>query len=103
MEIKIDPADIDNFVKEALIKSAIGQQLQETIKKTVDSCLSVWDSPVKKIVQEHIASIIREYLVLDENRALILEAIVKIVNPKTIQSIVSAGVYQLEQRLKDNN
>lgn len=58
MEIQITPNDVDQIVKDAIIKSVIG----DTIQKHVAAALSGYDSPVKKAVATVVNDVARELI-----------------------------------------
>lgn len=99
MEIKINAQEIDKYIKETLIKSSIGEALQKTINETVKTILDRYDTPVKKVVYDHVSEIVSAYLNEEENKKIIYESIVALVNPETIKSIVEHGLYKLKQSL----
>ena len=101
MELKLLPEDIDKFIKEAVLKSALGKNIEQTINKAVSDAIDRYDSPIKKLVNEVIASLIKEQLDKPEYKQLITDRIVKIITPTTIDDILRYGIEKLRSHMKD--
>lgn len=54
INVNIDPEQVNRAVADAIIKSAIGEQLDKTIKEEVDRLSRSYDNPVQKVVQAEI-------------------------------------------------
>jgi len=97
MELNLLPQDIDKLIKDVVIKSALGKNIEATIDRTVKECIDSYDSPIKQLVKNVIVEIVKEHLSKEENRVVITEAIAKIITPKTVEDILTYGI----QKLKD--
>lgn len=53
MNIAINAEDVDRFVKEALLKSAIG----DTVQKALNDLINGYNSPIKDAIKRHISNI----------------------------------------------
>lgn len=95
MELKLLPEDIDKFIKEAVLKSALGKNIESTIDKAVFNAINEYNSPIKQLVNDVIREIIKEHLAKDENRRLITDAIIEKITPKTIGDMLSYGAEKL--------
>jgi hypothetical protein len=103
MELNLLPQDIDKFIRDAVIKSALGKKIEETIDKAVSNCINSYDSPIAQLVKNVIMEIVKEHLSKEENRAVINEAIIKIVTPKTVENILTYGIDKLKQCVSESS
>lgn len=101
MELKLLPEDIDKFIRESVLKSALGKNIENVINKAVSDAIDRYDSPIKQLVNEVIKEIIKDHLSKEENTKMINEAIVRKITPKAIDDILSYGVEKLRQYMKD--
>lgn len=101
MELNLLPEDIDKCIKETIIKSALGKNIEAVINKALNDAIDVYNSPLKKIVIEVVNELVKEHLSKEENKSLITEAIAKIITPPTIEDILMHGVKQLKSSLRD--
>lgn len=101
MEISINPQDINEYVKKVLIECSLGVEIKKAIDEALKEVLSHYDSPIKKLMKQHISDIVKEYIGSEQNKPLIYEAIAKIISPNVIENIISTGVYQLKKNLED--
>ena len=58
INVNIDPEQVNKAISDAIIKSAIGEQLDKTIKDEVDRLSRSYDNPIKGIVQREIQAAI---------------------------------------------
>lgn len=103
MEINLLPNDIDKLIKDTILKSALGKNIQQTIDKAMSDCLDRYDSPVKKMVQEVVESIVKEHFSKEENRKNIYDAIVKYLTPELIDKMMLYGINKLKEYVKEYN
>jgi len=103
MELKLLPEDIDKFIKEAILKSALGKNIETTIDKAVNDAIDRYDSPIKQLVNEVIRGLIKEQLDKPEYKQQITDAIVKRITPKTIDDILTYGIAKLNEYVRDYN
>ncbi len=103
MELKLLPEDIDKFIKEAVIKSALGKNIESTINKAVNDAINSYDSPIKRLVNEVIKELINDQLKKPEYHKLITDSIVNRITPKAIDDILSYGIEKLHEYVKDSN
>lgn len=102
MQINIDPADIDEYVKNVLIKSSIGEALQKAINEAISSCLTGWNSPIKSIVEKHIGEVVRAYISNEENSEKINQAVAKHVTVEAIEQVVAMGLDKLAEQYRNS-
>lgn len=103
MEIKVIPEDIDNMVREAILKSAIGDEVNKAIKKALESSLGGWNSPIEAEVKKAIAIAIQEYLNLPENKNQLIEAINRYFTPDFISKILIYGIKEFKKDMDNYN
>lgn len=102
MNIEIKPSDIDQVIKESIIKSALGQNIQSTIDETIKNCMRDYDSPLKKYVHQIVKEIIHEHLSREENKKEIYSAITKYLTPETIEKMMVYGVKKFAEMIDEN-
>ena len=102
MELKLLPEDIDKFIREAVLKSALGKNIESTINKAVDDSINSYNSPVKQLVNEVIRELIKVQLDKPEYKQLITDAIVKRITPTTIDDILAYGIAKLHDYVREN-
>ena len=83
MEIKIDAEPVNAAIAEAIINSAIGEQLKAAITKEMDKLSRSYDNPIEKVVEEEILKIIR--LTISSEH---IEAIKTAVSAKVTDAVV---------------
>lgn len=103
MELKLLPEDIDKFIKEAVIKSALGKNIETVIDKAVSDAVNSYNSPIKQLVTEVIREIIKEHLANPDHRQLITDAIVEKITPQTIKDMLDYGAAKLHDYVRDYN
>jgi hypothetical protein len=54
MELEVSPEAINKYMADRIIESAIGAELQKVIKEAVDKITTGYDSPIKKLVDQHV-------------------------------------------------
>lgn len=102
MQIEIKPNDIDDYVKDAVLKSSIGSSLEKAIKECMEEIFSSYNSPIKKIINDYISVLVREFIGKPENLSTIQKAIANVLIPETIEKIIQHGVRKFEQDIKDS-
>lgn len=100
MEITIVPEDIDKFVREALIKSAIGKNVEEIIKEQLASSLDSYNSNFRRAVTSFIAELVA--LQLEKHKDDIMLKIAERLTPETVTKIVSYGVDRFEEEMRNS-
>lgn len=62
MDIKVDinPEQINQAISEAIIKSAIGEQLEKVIKAEVAKISTSYNNPIEAVVRNHIHEAVRD-------------------------------------------
>lgn len=100
MNIQINAEDIDRFVKEALVKSAIG----DTVQKALNEAINGYSSPLRNQLQHTIAVYARE--VIEERfgetiREQIAAHIEKAVTAELTEKVVSESVNKMVKAMED--
>lgn len=100
MEIKVDADLVNKVVAEAIIKSALGQELEKVINKQMKEAIDGYSSPVKTLISAHLTSIIKEVLEKDY-REKIVAKVSSLLTSEHIDTIVNASVEKAITMLKD--
>lgn len=101
MEIQIKPGDVDQLVREAIVKSMLGARFAEAVDKALAGLLDGWDSPVKRLVVEAAQEAIRARLAKPDCREKINAAVAGVVTSEAVAAIVESGLTKLQRELKD--
>ena len=70
LNVNIDPEQINKLVAEAVLNSAIGEQVKVQVQKTVDNLSRSYDNPIEGVIKNHIAELVRTVLVAEHSAAL---------------------------------
>lgn len=86
MDIKVDikPEDVNKAVADAILKSAIGKQLEECINKSLTDMSSSWNNPLKPIIEREICALMRDVI-----REKYADRIKKLVEEKLTDKLLS--------------
>lgn len=103
MELKLLPEDIDKLIKETVLKSALGKNIEATIDKAVSTAINEYNSPIKALVNEVVRELIKEQLAKPEYKQLITDAIVARITPKAIDDILNYGIEKLHNYVREYN
>lgn len=98
MDIKIEPEQIDQFVREAVIKSAIGKAISDGITKT----LSGYNNPIEEQVRNFVAQIARQ-IIEAEHRPAVEEAVRKVLIEKVTGDLVGNIASKICEKLTSNS
>ena len=101
MEINLKPEDIDNLVKETILKSMIGGVIVESIKKALN--LDNWDNPVDAAIKMHVRQIAMEVFTdeyKEEIRGIVKAAIEKRISSEVLHEVVDKFLLEWERKME---
>lgn len=101
MEINLLPQDIDKLIRDTILKSALGKNIEQVIDKAVKDAVDGYNSPIKQLVHEVVKDLVKDYLAKDENRKPIEDSICNIVTPSTIETILQVGINKMKESIRD--
>lgn len=58
MEVNIEPGDVERYVAEAVLKSAIGKKVAEAVDKSLASLGRGYDNPLEKAISAYVQKIV---------------------------------------------
>ena len=89
MDIKVDinSKQIEKQVTEAIIKSAIGEKIKESIDSMMKDGGYRIDSIIEKVVESEMKSIIRNTIVIEQNDT-IKKLVTKAITEEAIQKVI---------------
>jgi len=99
-EVKLEPADVDKFVKDALLQSSIGVHLNEAINKHLKDALSGYSSPVEKICRQFVKDQVCKIFEQENYRETIKTAIAQVVTEKFITEVIRVSVTQMQEAIE---
>jgi len=85
MEIKLNEQDVENFVKETLLKSGIGKSVESAIQKVL---APGYDNPIEKELKEYIRTVMRD-LIHEKFAPQIKEAISAFIEKAVTQDLIN--------------
>ncbi len=83
LEINITPDDVEQLVKDAILKAGLGKAVQDAITKAFSGYDSPVDKEVKAFVSQIVASVIREKYAL-----VITEAVTRVVQERITVELI---------------
>lgn len=99
MEINIRPEDIDVYVKEAILKSTFGKQIEASLQKCLKEILESYRSPVEELVKRELGMIVREFVNRPEIKEKILGVISSIVSRDKLDRVVEGTIEEVIKRM----
>ena len=102
MNITLNAEDIDKFVKEALIKSAIGETIQKALSELLNDS---YRSPLRDAIKRHVSNV--AYEVIKERhtesiRAQIIDVLDKQLTKDLSDKVVEASVNKMIKAIEEN-
>ena len=96
MDLKIDikPEHINKMVAEAVLNSAIGEQVEAVVKKNVKELGRGYDNPIDAVVKKHISDLIVSILATEHGEELkkqVKEAVSEKITSEFVSKIVDAA------------
>lgn len=91
-KVEMTPEDVNGFVKEAIMKSMLGEKLSEAVNEALKDALDGYNSPVQKLVKEAMQLQILEVLRQPEQAERIKLAVGKICTEKFLTELTEAAV-----------
>lgn len=102
INVEIKPEDVDRFVKESFMQSAIGSKIAEAINKAASEALLGYNSPVQKLVFELVKDQIKSLLNSEEYQLKIKQKIAEHFTNDLLDKILNASVQNAIRNLKDD-
>ena len=62
MQIDLKPEDVDELVKQTILKAGIGKTIQDVVAKTLGSS---YDNPIEKAMKSYITTVVMDLLKTD--------------------------------------
>lgn len=98
LNINIDPEQINKMVAEAVLDSAIGEQVRAQVKKSVAGLGAGYNNPIEGVINQHIRSLINQVLVddyADDLKTKVHEAVSGKITDEFISEVIEAGFRRL--------
>ena len=83
MEVFVNPEAVNKLVADAVLKSAIGKQVEEAVKRAVEGLSRTYDNPIDNVLKYQIAEMCREVLVKEHSEAIKKKLTAKIADKLT--------------------
>lgn len=99
MSLNIDPRAINEFVADAIIKSALGEALRAAIEREVDKLKSQYNNPFDAVINQHLHRATLEILAT-EYGGLIREKLAAALARKLTDEFISDVCEKVAERYK---
>lgn len=98
MNISVDPQIINSMVAEAIVKSAIGEQLKSAIDKAVANLANSYNNPIEQVIRQHIATAAGEILRtshFDAIRTAVAERLAAKISTNFLDNVVEEAIRRM--------
>lgn len=102
VEINIEPKDIDNYVKEAILNSSVGKILKDNLENELKNLMKGYHSPIQKACAEVLEKMVKEYLDKPECKDMINVAICKFMTKNSVEKIIQYGLDKLIKEVRSS-
>lgn len=100
MEITLKPEDVDQLVRDTIVKAGIGKTITEAVHKA----LTGYNSPVEEQLKAYIGRVARELiegLYADQIKASVAAEIEKRITKELIDTTVAKAMEKIERAAQD--
>jgi len=94
LNINIDPEQINKMVAEAVLNSAIGEQVKKQVQKNVDELGKSYQNPIDAVIKKHVNDLILKCLIsehADLLKSKIHESVSGKMTDEFINKVMDAG------------
>ena len=94
LNVNIDPEQINKMVSEAVLESAIGDQVKTQVQKTVDELGRSYNNPIEGVIQQQVADLILQCLMAEHAETLkgkVHEAVSSKITDEFVNKVMEAG------------
>ncbi len=98
MEITIKPDDVDKLVREAILKSALGEGIAKAVKDLLTPGNGYRATPVEDAIKSYVGKIANEVLAeiyADQIRAEVTKQLAEKVTPQMIEELSSGSIQRM--------
>lgn len=98
MEITIKPDDVDKLVREAILKSALGEGIAKAVKDLLTPGNGYRATPVEDAIKAYVAQIARDVLTevyADQIRAEVTKQLAEKVTPQFVEQLSSGSIQRM--------
>jgi len=95
LNVNIDPDQINKMVSDAVLDSALGEQVKKTIAEQVKAMSGSYNNPLEAVIKLHISDIVQQVLIndyADELKTKIAESVAEKMKNEFISDIIEAGL-----------
>ena len=94
LNVNLNPEMINKMVAEAVLDSAIGEQVRAQVQKNVDELGKTYNNPIDAVIKKHISDLILQCLVAEHDTLLrdkIHEAISGKITDEFVNKVMEAA------------
>jgi hypothetical protein len=93
LNLNIDPEEINRYVTQQVLDSAIGESVRKAIEKSLEPLSRTYDNPLEPVIRDQVFKVVRE--LVDKEYKTQIEEYVR-------QRITPEFVGKMSERLWDN-
>ena len=94
LNININPEQINKMVAEAVLNSAIGDQVKVQVQKNIDELGKSYNNPIDAVIKKHVNDLILKCLMKEHSELLktkIHEAVSGKITDEFVNKVMDAG------------
>ena len=94
LKVNIDSEQINKMVADAVLNSAIGEQIKTQVQKNVDELGRSYNNPIDAVIKKHVNDLILKCLMAEHGESLkakVHEAISGKITDEFVNKVMDAG------------
>lgn len=101
-ELKVNEEDVNRYVSDAILKSALGKELEKSVNKALQDALSGYNSPVAKLCSEAMTNEIKRILATEYWQNYLKESLARQLTEAHLKKVVDAAVSKSIEYFKED-
>lgn len=99
--MNLTPEQINTFLADAVLKSQIGEAVEASVKRSIESLSKSWDNPFDHVIKNHVVLLLQQEIstkyapMLNER---IQKAVADHMTEEVIQKFINAGLEKIKGR-----
>ena len=101
MEFKMDEEAINQYVSQAILKSALGQRFEANVSKITKEIISGYSSPLRDIILDCLKIEFQKQMQKPENQEIIKESVSRMLSQKIFSAISDKVITHLIEEIRE--
>lgn len=101
IEVNMKPEDIDELVRQTILKSGIGTAIEKAIRESLGGYNSPVNEAVKRVVVETLYAMLHEEPWREQIKTAVRTALEAHVSKETLEAIANASISKIERAAAD--